>query len=83
MSEQKTWKVGDIIRHRSTGTPFVVIQPYRPVGIMIAPMQERYPAIRMLFKRDYEDFARDCDMQITETPEHNVTWKFDPVPQII
>jgi len=83
MTEQKTWKVGDLIRHKNSGKPYVVVHLYHQVGTMIADMEERHPVARMLFKRDYEDFARDRDMQITESPEHDVSWKFDPIPQTI
>ena len=61
------WKVGELIRNKENGQAYIVVSTHYKVGSIIADMNEKHPVPIMLFERDYDDFARDCDMKQTVT----------------
>lgn len=57
------WVPGETIRQKENGHAYIVLSTHYKVGSIIADLSERHPVPVVLFERDYDDFARDCDMR--------------------
>lgn len=67
------WKVGEIIRQKENGQAYIVVSTHYKVGSIMADISQKHPVPVMLFERDYEDFARDCDMKQTDDEK----WEYE------
>jgi|GEM_PF-4455805 len=63
------WKVGEIIRHKSTGHPYLVQHIYKFVSTLVIDLCDPQTPIPGLFilPRNYDDYATDTCFQVKST----------------
>lgn len=55
-----------LIRNRHTGKALFVIHVFRIATIVIDPTEPGFPVLRTLLPRDYPEWVRDTEMDVTE-----------------
>lgn len=74
------WTPSQIIRHRDTGQPLLVLHVYRTCTI-VAPVNSTAMLVTplVLLEREYHYFTRDTDEENTDPVNYEGHWKYHPV----
>ncbi len=73
------WKKNDIIRHKISGHPYLVIHIYKNMGTIVTDMMvNSNPSITFtILPRDYNQYAMDSDMRYNDETLI-VSWQYAP-----
>lgn len=76
------WKIGDVIRHKRTGHPYLVIHIYHQSATILVDLEDSSPLrpTLTLLNSEYPDYAPDHDMEQKKTVNNRMEWNYSPIP---
>lgn len=74
------WKVGDIIRHKGSGHPYLVTGIRKYLCTYVVDLEDKnLPRPSLVFtKADYDNYAADKDMD-ERTMNDTIEWHYNPL----
>lgn len=75
------WKTNDIIRHKTTGHPFLVIHVYKYICTIIVDLESNTALTQTLalLPKDYDKYANEHNMQAKESKNDIIEWKYKSI----